>query len=242
MYKRKNILLPREWDNQPYLWIKEGSEQHKEARKQCKLTCGDYASAVNCYDAYLSRKKLYKMKKGLATDDKNSFAQGLLDHGVQMEPIALDVLMESEKVMVYLRPTFFLDPKVGISLGGSPDGVVVCTMGSIWLLEIKCPVEKVPTEVQEVKMRYIIQVMGYLHASGLHNALLMFYNPAFEPVYFKITFDQEIWDKIMEGVEQFIKCLDSNTPPPSPAKKTFREENRLEIISRFVQMVSLNDL
>jgi hypothetical protein len=226
---------------QPYLWVKPNSDEHKEARKQCSLTCGDYASAVNCVDAYQSRKKVFRIKM-TGNKEQSQYQQYLLDHGDSMEPIAIDELLKSEKIMVYLRPTFFIDGSICAELGGSPDGVVVTSSNSILLLEVKCPAEKVPLQVEDVPVRYILQVMGYMHASNLYQTLLMFFNPQFEPVYFRVKYDAELWEEIESLLCEFCEFLKTSTPPPSPAKKTFKELLKKEVISQYVQQITLNEL
>jgi hypothetical protein len=235
-----NNLLPKSWDLQPYLQINLSSPTyHKLRSRKCLITCSDYASAINCFDAYKSRKKLYGIKIGSVQEKENHYSQLIMDHGNRMEVVALNHLMENWELLL-LRPSFFLDLQ-NPRLGGSPDGILVSLKPnhSIYLLEIKCPAEAgLPEGISEVKMRYIIQIMGLLHATQLRQGILMYYVAPLEPKYFVITFDREMWEEISEKLEEFISFLEKKISPPSPSKKTFKDFN----ISKFVKEISIKDI
>lgn len=209
-------------ENQPYAVIFPGTKQWESIRNICKLTCSDYASAINSFDAYMSRVSLWKVKMKMKEREVNDYTKSLMDNGIVQEKLAIEWFESNpDPKIMYFRPGFFIDP-FDNRLGGSPDGVLT-VHGDTYAVEIKSPVNFVE-DVRDVKWRHVIQLTGIMHASGfIYKGLLCYYNNMLpKPSLFVVKFDGPLWDFIYEHLKDFLCCLEG-IPPRTPARKTFKD-------------------
>ncbi len=227
--------ITRHWElNQPYANVLPNSSLWKQVRSQCLVTCSEYADACNCADAYTSRKRLYEYKKGISKRVVNEYTQALFDNGNQQEKEAVRCLRELGKA--FFQPGFFFDLE-DMRLGGSPDGLIISDDNIPTLVEIKSPETMVET-VKDVKMRYVIQVTGLLHAMTLNRAVLIYFNAGMKTHVFEITFNPALWGQIKSLLGVFMLCMEKDAPPMSPFSRQFKDYD----ITSFVKPIEIKDI
>lgn len=121
--------------------------------------------------------------------------------------------LESEAIAVYELLYDCKVDKVGFcelneSVGCSPDGLV----GDDALVEIKCPSNKVYTELlinKKIPSKYNWQCQMQMLVTGRVKCDLAFYNPHFENIMqvFTIEKDQECFDRINAGLNKGTKQI-----------------------------------
>jgi hypothetical protein len=194
----------------------------KKCRKLCTVTCSDYASAINCDGAYESRIKLYKVKKGLKSNEPSAMTEAHWENGHYQEELAVQWFeSQGDEDIKFFRPGFWIDPSDS-RLGGSPDGVLQIGE-SLHVVEIKNP-DTMIERAEDVPWRHIIQLMGLMHASGIESGVLCYFQAGRAPNLFGVAYDEDIWAKIYKELMVFMNCLERDILPPSPAPKIFKKE------------------
>lgn len=223
----------------------QGSAMHGLIRTQCVLTASEYASAVNCYDAYESAISLYKRKKEGREKETNHFAEFLMERGNEMEALCKDWINKWWSNWILTCPGFFFYPE-DPRFGASPDGMLLdIRTGKQFVLEIKSrspgfgsktppkPIEK----VEDIPMKYIIQIMGEMAACKVGNAYLVIYSPDVQaPKVFHVVYNEDLWGSIYDNLCTFARCLAGDQEMDKRNPKLYRSVD----LTKFVTLVPIN--
>ena len=181
-----------------------------DPRRGSMLTASRFGQAVGLC-AYVAPIHLWQLLTGRVTDVRDSSAACL--HGQRTEAEAR--ALYSKIMSAQVEPAgFFVHPRLAF-IGATPDGLV----GASGLLEIKCPVARLPAQIPDT---YMAQVQGQLEVTNRAWCHLVFYcKAAGELRVHHIPRSTEYWKWLETRLTDFYTCMladlcpDHLTHPPA---------------------------
>lgn len=187
-----------------FIDVEQGSSEWLELRKKC-ITASDIAVIMGISD-YKTPYQLWQEKVGLRDPEVENDA---MRRGKSLEPVALQAYYELtglDKRPAVVVHTYY--PLFMASLDGiSPDFQHI--------LEIKCMGKSNHEEAMKgiVKPLYMYQMQWQMFITGLYVCHYF----AFSEESHNLTTvfrDQDLIDQMIPAAEQFLKYIDTLTPPP----------------------------
>ena len=167
-----------------------------DPRRGSMLTASRFGQAVGLC-AYVAPIHLWQLLTGRVTDVRGSSAACLHGQHTEAEARALYSKIMSAQV----EPAgFFVHPRLAF-IGATPDGLV----GASGLLEIKCPVARLPAQIPDT---YMAQVQGQLEVTNRAWCHLVFYcKAAGELRVHHIPRSTEYWSWLEARLTDFYSCM-----------------------------------
>lgn len=205
---------------QPWLNVKQGSDEWLEARKTTDAT-GTVTTTV-CGHGYMSLKRLLAERRGeVKPKEFNDFVQSMLDYGREHEPVALRNFMEryvtDEGAKMHETGMWVRTLPSGMRLGGSPDGLLELSDGTLIGVELKCPTFQTMDRSFPARYKYLIQIFHYMFVIGLDRYVLYNWAPDGDSAYY-VEFDAAIWEEIEKRLELFRKLVADPSDKRRPSK------------------------
>lgn len=185
--------------------LKQGTQEWHEHRKSYRNA--SESAAVMGLSPWQTAFQLWQLKTGRAEPTE---ATAPMKHGTEMEPLAR-AAYEAETGLI-MQPLVMVSGDYSASL----DGI---TLRGDLIVEIKCPYKGQASdlwqsvEAGEIPPMYLVQIQHQLMVSGAKLAHLWVFDGNVGLLH-EIERDEVCQQRIKNAWDEFIKFVDSDTPPP----------------------------
>lgn len=192
---------------QPYVLLKQRTDEWFAARATCDVTASRVADALGC--GYNSRQRYWRELNGLC--GKPSVFQAAVDHGRDTEAWALGYLRAWMRDWVIAETGFWRLPG-DTRYGGSPDAVAVTPENDVVAVEIKCPykIDSAGEKHLRPRLGHIVQLLCQMQLVSAHWGLLFYYTHENGVQAYCVPRQPELWRYIKQTVDLFLV----QTEPP----------------------------
>jgi hypothetical protein len=194
-----------------------GTDEWLKAREKVNPAQGGLTASVVpdvCYVGYVSIHKRLRYASGAEKQpEASAFAKQIMQHGVDNEEEAAQVLCELMGWPKLQDTGFWLNPDVDPLLGATPDKL----RNGREPVEIKCP-QNIETALPGTDKftKFAIQLMVQMAILESKVGHLFVYGKCNGDDSFYVCFpwDYALWDAIQHYIKVYRDCLRRNVPPP----------------------------
>jgi len=157
----------------------------------------------------------YKHPKEIDTELQKIFELGNIMHNFVVDVLKSEKNPHVELVNCELPLKLEKD---GFTVSGRVDDIILLKEdGKYVIVEVKS--HKNIAYVDEPSRAHIVQIMIYMHVSGIHNGIILYIDKNnLKTKFFEVEYDEEFAKKIIDRIKKLDKFLKENKLPPAEAK------------------------